>query len=441
MRKTLLSILAVAATLVACQKNEAPVTQDGPKPVVFSVTNLGTYQFKTPTLALGENGCSNVGIYAADLGANHVEHSVSGTSLTVVNPANTIYWGVGQTASTLFCARYPYADANASGEYVIADDQYAQDTYTYQANLMTAVTTASPSTVGGVQFNFKHPFAKVVINVTNNLGGDGVESVKLTGMKCKATTFNVALENPVAALSAEESDIKDMTAYPAGEGAYNLIVMPQTATPNIVVTTLLGSVYTYSLSAAYEFVAGKTATTSVVLDPIGGSSGAGAKVAPAFSFATVDWTNAASNPAHGDPSSTLGNYWHVIGCVYDDAHKNITVTPAWNYDYPMALGNDGKWTVTINYDEAMSDTGKGLKLRRFTNGIEGDARWTNQFGFQTGTADDWKLASGDTYHNLSNSDSSKNIRLASTGQWTIVLDDDDLTATRLGDVTTATVTE
>lgn len=435
MKKLVVLAAVAAAALVSCTKAETPVANTEPQEVHFSVANLGTYEFKSPTLALGADGCGNVGIYAADLGANHVAATVSGSTLT---PVTAIKWGVGQTSSTTFAARYPHADANVSGEYTIPADQSAEDAFTYQANLMTAVTVASPSTEGGVVFNFKHPFAKVVINVTNNLGGDGIASVKLTSMKNVASTFNVGTM-PVGITLTDATN--DMIAYKVSDGVYNLIVMPQSAQPNIVVTTEQGSVYTFQLGSSYAFAAGKIATTSVTLNSVGGSTGAGVQQSVSFGFETTDWAAADSNPTNTETSKTLGNYWHVIGCVYDDAHKNITATPAWNFDYPMALGNDGKWSITINYDEAMSDTGKGLKLRRFTNGTEGDARWTTQFGFQTGTADDWKLESGGEYLNLSGGGDSKNIRLASTGQWTIVLDNDDLTATRVGDVTVATVTE
>ncbi|MBR5404304.1 MAG: fimbrillin family protein [Bacteroidales bacterium] len=435
MRKTLLIVLAAAATLVACQKQAAPTMDQGPREVSFSMNNLNVYEFKS--VAIGEENCDNVAIYASDLGANHVEYAV-GQSNTLTPVSTTIYWGLGQTASTTFCARYPYVAANASGEYDIPADQTNEDAFTYQNNIVTAVATASPSTVGGVVFNFKHPFAKVVINVTNQLGGDGIASVKLTGMKCKASTFNVAEESPVTALSAEAEDTKDMLAYNSAEGVYQLIVMPQAAQPNIVVTTTLGSVYTFSLTASYTFTAGKVATAAVTLAPIGGSGGGGDLQSVSMSYSTTDWGNAASNPVNSSTSQTLGNYWHVVGCVYDDDHKSLGSYPAWNYDYPMALLQNGSWTIDINYDEAMSDTGKGLKLRRFTNGVTGDDRWATQFGFQTSTADDWTLTSEDTYQNLSSEQSSKNIRLASKGQWRLVLTDDDLTATRLGDVTSAT---
>ena len=437
MKRYLFLAALAAAAFVSCNKAEESINVTEQQDVRFSVANLGTYEFKSPTVAIGETGTATVGIYAADLGANHVEADVDGTSLV---PKTAIKWGVGQTSSTSFAARYPYANANASGEYVM-DNNQSGDAFTYQANLMTAVIVASPSTVGGVVFDFKHPFSQVVINVTNNLGGDAVESVQLTGMKCKATTFDVSTMPVSITLSEAVADTKDMTAYRAGESVYKLIVFPQSARPNIVVTTDQGSVYTFQLAATYSFEAGKTATTSVTLNPVGGSTGAGVQQSVSFGFTTVNWADAASNPTNSETSKTLGNYWHVIGCVYDDAHKNITTTPAWNFDYPMALGSDGKWSVTINYDEAMSNNGKGLKLRRFTNGVTGDDRWTTQFGFQTGTADDWTLASGDTYVDLSGASNSKNIRLASKGQWTLVLDDNDLTATRLGDVTVATVTE
>ena len=106
MKRFLFLAAFAAVALVSCNKAEVETyVPDTNRAVKFTVENISSYVFKSPTLGLGADGCSTVGIYAADLGANNVEATVSGTSLT---PASTIYWGVGQTTPTTFVARYPY---------------------------------------------------------------------------------------------------------------------------------------------------------------------------------------------------------------------------------------------------------------------------------------------------------------------------------------------
>lgn len=356
MKKALLAIAVLATALVACNKveNEASL---GPKAVRFTVENLGTYSFKSATLELGEEGCSNVGIYAADLGANNIQATVSGSTLT---PSTTIYWGVGQSAASTFVARYPYADgAGVSGTYNIPEDQTAEDTYTYHANVMTAVQSASPDP-GTVAFSFKHPFAKVVVSITNNLGSDAVASVVMKQVKLNATTFDMSTA-PATVVAADT--YSDVHAYAASATRYELILLPQAATAamDIVVTTTLGSVYTFRITGDYTFQAGKTATANVTLNPVGGIDG-GRTAVGALTFDTVDWTDgdATTVGTIGDP--TVGNYVQIGGCVYATEDKGAD---AWATYYYMTPGAENSWSITVNYDEAMTDdeSGQGFKVR------------------------------------------------------------------------------
>ena len=209
MKRILFALAIATAALCACNKAEKTVTPDGLKPVRFTVENLGTYSFKS-TVALGEENCSKVGIYAADLGANNVQATVSGTSLI---PATTIYWGFGQgdNEETTFIARYPHADAAISGAYDIPGDQSSEEAYSYHANVMTAKTVATPNP-GTVAFNFKHPFAKVVVDITNNLGADAVASVVMKKVKLNATAFDMNTAPATITLADTKTDV---TAYRA----------------------------------------------------------------------------------------------------------------------------------------------------------------------------------------------------------------------------------
>ena len=363
MKKIFFVLAAAAALLCSCNKNEIAPNQ-GPKAVQFTVANLGSYTLKSATLGLGEAGCSNVGIYAADLGANNVQATVSGSSLT---PVSTIYWRVGQTEATQFVARYPYADgASINGEYEIPADQSAEDTFTYHANVMTAVQSATPDP-GTVAFNFTHPFAKVVVNITNNLDADAVASVVMQNVKLAASALDMTTAPATPTLTDAKANV---TAYRVSANSYALILMPQAAANdmNIVVTTTQNSVYTFRISnASYTFHAGKTATAAVTLEPIGGSDFERNSVG-AMTFATTDWAadEATTIAPVGDP--VLGNYFQIGGTIYTDADAAAVAAGtlnAWEKWYNMVLTAENTWTAIVNYDESMADdeNGKGLLIR------------------------------------------------------------------------------
>ena len=182
-------------------------------------------------------------------------------------------------------------------------------------------------------------------------------------------------------------------------------------------------------NATYAFEAGKVATTagSITLSAVsGGASGIQQNAVNAYSFSTTDWSNASLNPDAPTPGTvTMAEYWNVIGTVYG---ADNTVS-AWANDFPMTYGTDGKWSITINYDESKAGAGQGVgfKLRKFNESTAD--KWATQLGFYTSTEDTYTIASGGDY-NLSNAGDSKNIRLAETGSWTLVLDGVSLTATK-----------
>ena len=356
-------LLAAATLLASCAKVNQPGAASEKQAVRFTVANLnaGSLMFRS-TVAIGETGSSDVGIYAADLGANNVKATVSGTALT---PSTTIYWKPGQTTASTFIARYPYADgASVNGAYTIPADQSDIETFSYQENFMTAVQSASP-TPGTVAFNFTHPFAKAIFNITNNLGADAVASVVFKGVKQEAATLDMS-SAPAAATLAETT--ADVTAYKVSDTQFALILMPQASAAGmeLVVTTSQGSVYTFGLSGSYTFEAGKNANAYITLDPIGGGS-LDLTAVGAMSFTTSDWTDGA-DASLNETGETLGNYCQIGGTVYIDADAEAgtpTVT-AWEKWYNMTLTAADTWSVTINYDETMTtdETAKGLLVRR-----------------------------------------------------------------------------
>jgi len=351
----------LAVSLSSCSKEESRGGSNGAKAVEFSVSNLSNYILKS-TVTIGQTGSSPVGIYAADLGANNVQATVSGSSLT---PSKTIYWKVGQTEATRFIARYPYAEGSTiNGEYTIPADQSDAEAYSYQENMMTAVQNASPNP-GTVAFNFTHPFAKAVFNITNNLAADAVASVVFKNVKQTASSLDLTTAPASVTLGSETTDV---TAYKTADNVYSLVLMPQesTASMDIVVTTTLGSVYTFRITGTYTFQAGKIATAALTLNPIGGPGFSLTPVGP-MSFTTSDWSNGAATTVGAVGEPVLGAYFQIGGTIYSDSDAeggNPTVEP-WSKWYNMTLSSADTWTFLMNYDESMTEdeSSKGFLIR------------------------------------------------------------------------------
>lgn len=411
MKKLVLALAVAAAVLCACTKAENP-TGEGRKAVKFTVENLGTFTLRSATLGIGEAGCSNVGIYAATLGANNVQATVSGSTLT---PATPIYWGVGQTTATQFVARYPHAnDGTINGTYTISADQSAADDFTYHANLMSAVQSATPDP-GTVAFNFTHPFAKVVVNVTNNLGADAVASVVLQNIRQTASSLDMTTAPATTTINNEVAAV-NVTAYSVSATQFAMIVLPQAVNENmnIVVTTTLGSVYTFRITnAEYNFLAGKISTAAVTLNPIGGGANNRVQVG-AMTFTTTDWTDGAATTIGtvGDPS--LGAYMQIGGTLFTDDDADAVeagTLNAWGKWYNMTYSAANTWTITVNYRESMADDegGKGFLIR-----TSDEAEYYKMYDGSENIGNDPYVLYTE------NADHHKNVRLVSaTGKYTI----------------------
>ena len=393
--KKILYTLAFIAAMVSCSKEKPNGPSTGPKAVDFKIANISFYTLKS-TAVIGSAESSKVGIYASELGANNVQATVSGSSLT---PATAIYWKEGQTEATLFIARYPYAESSTiDGEYTIPSDQSNEENYFYQENMMTAVASASPNP-GTVAFDFTHPFAKVAINITNNLAADAVASVVLKNVKQTATKLDLTTAPAIATL---DGSLSEVTAYRNAANAYSLILMPQTANEemDIRVTTTLGSVYSFRLDTPYSFEAGKIAETNLTLNPIDGP-GSSLTAVGAMSFTSREWVpgSPATTSPIGQPE--IGAYFQIGGTIYTDED---TSAPAWSKWFNMVLTAADTWTATINYDESRTseESSKGLLIR-----IADNADYTYYKMFNASE----NIGTGEYELYVADEDHSRNIRL------------------------------
>jgi len=339
MKKTLFSVLALAVTVIACQKNSVPVEYVPSENAVQFTTNLNYYTIKS---AVAENALANVKVIAGAPINSTVSGVVDGNSMTV---SPTLYWGAGQTAATKFVAITGGQTSVSVENYNVLSGVYD---YEYCAKLMSAVDTAEPEET--VDLTFEHIFSKLIINVTNNLGADVVSSVVVSNI---ASVADINFETKAVTIKGEYN-----TSAPAHENTansqYAVALLPQTATPTITVTTSLGATYTYVLSSAFTFQRAKVATVSLTLEGAS-SSGGGMSAISAMTVDVTDW--AADNTAvAGSGTTNLGdNYWYIEGTINDTA---------WGTAFPMLQTSTGVWEVNFSYQTGAGN--EGFKLHKST---------------------------------------------------------------------------
>lgn len=399
MKKILVLTFGVLALMCSCSRQEMPGNNE-PREVSFSISQNAYVFTKATEAALEDNDVIQI-IAGNPINATSAA-TVSGSTLTL---ASKIFWNAGQTVPTNFVAIYPGA-----GQASTTIDNYdlvgggSQD-YGYHSKYLVASKTANPETA--VVLDFKHPFSKVIVNITNELGADAVASVTLNGVVLQG-----AMDLAAGTINIEGIEAGNVTATKIADNSYAAIIMPQSAKPTLVVRTELGSTYTFVLANNFNFEAGKVATAAITL--VGGGSGEGGRTEAAFSFSVTDWAAAAENPGFSAGEVTLGDYWQIFGCVYsdEDTENDVPTVEAWEKKYNMTYLGEGRWTITINYDPAMTDdaSGKGLLF------VKGDT----YAGMYTGTESMDEFAAG---YNLKTVESErKNIFLTASGNYTFTLD-------------------
>lgn len=284
----------IAAALCSCNKS-------GPAPgkageVRFSAS-VGSFAFTRATESALENGDRVRIIAGSPINASAVG-TVSGTALSLDSP---IYWNEGQSESTTFAAIFQ-KDGVADASVIIPYDLLYEGNHAYEYHnlFMTATRTAAPEQA--VALEFRHPFSKITISITNNLSGNAVTKVEINEIVMEGT---LSVAEGTLALGSSKVCFE---AAKLADNSYSAIVMPQTATPSIVVTVASGTSYTFVLAEAFTFVPGYAYNAALTLDP---------SVEPshgdtvAFTFTVTPWQDG------GDLGYTLSDSytpsWGIIG--------------------------------------------------------------------------------------------------------------------------------
>lgn len=421
MKKIFLTIIAVAATLVACNKAEvAPVNaNDDARIVKFNVTN--NYAFETKTAIAAS---SHVAIYAGEP-INFANQDYTVGSMPTAEPAaagtlsgSSIKWGVeqvGTETNTKFFAMYPYEDDAARDEFdathtlsytidaTTASEEYAKD-------FLVDVVDQNPGTdvehPNAVTFNLEHPFALLRYAITNT-SDDAIQKVEIYGVHksgtlAYSTAAITATGDAIASGSPrnmpQESVVDNVYTY------YSVIVPENSINPTIKITTWGGESCTYALSAAQNFVAGKTYTASITY---GGTTHAATTSVRDLTvgFNVTDWS-AAVNPTVGDKANAtdntdnwpfvrgtnFGSDWDTglaMKCMGENTYRLvITATAAGEFKIYKKTGNtwlgksgdpstDDEWSywAAVDADNVPIDAAGTYTIYYYSDGPSGAQIW------------------------------------------------------------------
>lgn len=262
--KRLVAILLSVAALSSCQKKVTVIVPGHPVKFAASVESYST----KATDSSFEDGDKVRIVAGSPIDATAVG-TISGMKIV---PDKDLYWEKNQEESTTFAAIYQpgeVAEASTTLSYdLLQGGVHDFDTHNL---FLTAVATVEPRE--DVNFNFTHPFSKIVFDVDAS-----VTAVQISGLVMDAT-----LDVEAGTVSLGKTG-RTFSAVSLGAGRYGAIVMPQMASPVITVTTSDGNKYTFTSSE--NFAAGVSYSATLTLE-----DGAGPV---SFSFTVVPWSDGGS---------------------------------------------------------------------------------------------------------------------------------------------------
>ena len=385
MKKSLILLAAAAMAFAGCQK-QASVPMGQPGDVRFT-SNIQVYTLKATDTAFENN--DEIGIFAgAPINKDNVKAVVSGTSL---NHNSAIKWVDGDNSIVSFYAYYPYvANATKNLPFKVQEDQNGGG---YAKSDLMLAKAQSAQTENAVELKFKHALSKVAIGVVNNFPDATVKNVIVEGV-----ALEVAVNLETGALSPADAIPGNITARVI-PGGYELILVPQTASPKIRVALSNGKEYVFELKGSFEFKAGKKATASLTVDPQAEAN------AVLFSMDVADWGEDDTPLAFNDPTieDSPVDQWVIIGTLGGKTWDNPTVINM------VEAGHGTDWEANITYE-----LGEEFKLRCGDKWLGINKEWnTNYYG--TDIFDD--------YNNyLSDAADAVNIQFAEAGEYYLYLD-------------------
>lgn len=280
MRKhIILAAIAAIASFTACSNEEEEEQIPGAE-VNFTINNTVTRAITDATglTTFGEG--DKVYIYSKGLYAQEmegVEFTVDGTSL-IQNSEDTYRYN--GTKGATFTA-YHYNNTSISdGNITVGSDQSNEGDF-QKYDLMTAQVTASNPTGTPINFEFKHRFSLVKVDVSAiESVGLTISSVTINNVKCMATWNS---DDNSIAVSGDAMSVK-MGKFESSPKVFWAIIPAQniSAQDLIEVVTSTNKVYTYTNAGSVTFEEGKMKKFTL--------SASGFKTVSATISASSSWT-------------------------------------------------------------------------------------------------------------------------------------------------------
>lgn len=185
----------------------------------------------------------------------------------------SLYYPANNSAVDL-CAYYPSSITSASTAFSVSNDQRTETGY-QASDLMYATKLTNKSSNATHNLTFNHALTKIVVDI---VPGDGMTSADITTYPAvTAVTINgTVLSAQLAIAGGAITANKTATGSAAdinitGSRLSNIgIIVPQTVPAGTFITVIFNSEsYTYSLSSATTFEAGKVYTYTMTLDARG----------------------------------------------------------------------------------------------------------------------------------------------------------------------------
>ena len=253
LKNLLIATIAAVSVFAACNKEP----QETPSNGLQIKLNASLYNFtKATDTAFEANDAISVNLYKGeDSYINNAMFTYNGSALTSETQYN---WYPETDVVGTITAFYPYAtlaEGATNHTFTINADQSTVANFK-ASDFMTARTTSSP-TENSVTLPFTHALAKIVVTIVNETT-ETVNAVMLTGVK-----GSVSYDLKTGAISTTGS--AGTVSALNNNNTWEVIIAPQTASPELVITTASEKQYTFTLAEDVTFNSGKYSTAAVTI--------------------------------------------------------------------------------------------------------------------------------------------------------------------------------
>ena len=277
--KKLFTLVAVAAMMFSCSKNEDITPDAGKLPI-----NISVGQQTRANDEVFEDG-DEVGIYVVNYdGSTAGSLAVSGNQVDNAQftfdgskwtPENSIYWKNANTAAD-FYAYYPYSSSpNISAHpFSVQTNQSVEEDFWASDFLWGKTANVSP-TPNAVSIQTNHSLSRIIVNIKPGEGftaeswAAATKSVKICDVKTSAT---IDLSTGVASATGNAGEVIPLAAAETGTTiSYKAMIVPQVVADNskLVVVTIDGTDYVYR--KGYTFSRNTVHTFTVTVNKSGSS--------------------------------------------------------------------------------------------------------------------------------------------------------------------------